>query len=121
MLRALERVCGILLGSEAVFDAAKESALSGLQLRVLKIAFDANFMKNLGEISGVEQEIRRNINLGTLHTLSDAYFIGRLNDRAHWLDTLDDNTENAVRSARHAVATALRRIMPPRTASGGGA
>ena len=111
MLRVLERVCGILLGSEAVFDAAKERGLSVLQRRVLNIAFDANFIKNLREISGVEQEIQRTIpNLGPLHTRSDAYFIARLNDRAHWLDNFNDRTEEAVRSARRAVAAALRSI-----------
>jgi hypothetical protein len=111
MLRVLERVCGILLGSEAVFDAVKEHALGELQRRVLKIAFDANFLTNIKEISGVEQEIGRILpSLGPLHTWSDAYFIARLNDRAHWLDNLDDKTEEAVRSARHDVAQTLRNI-----------
>jgi len=110
VLQTMMRIC-TLLGSEAVFDAAKERALGVLQRRVLKIAFDANFMINLKEISGAKQEIGRILpSLGPLHAWSDAYFIARLNDRAHWLDNLDDKTEEAVRSARRAVATALRSI-----------
>ena len=110
VLQTMMRIC-TLLGSEAVFDAAKERALGMLQRRVLKIAFDANFLTNIKEISGVEQEIGRILpSLRPLHTRSDAYFIARLNDRAHWLDNLDDKTEEAVRSARRAVATALRSI-----------